>query len=71
MGGGFGGVPLFWHIEGLDFYRVLYDAKEQENDDSSLEMTPPEYNVRAPILKIIRRRLGNGVTTTTSNIDNS
>ena len=33
------------HNEGLDFYRVLYDAKEREKekgkDDSFLEMTPP------------------------------
>ena len=42
------GVPFFgtfYHLDhdrNLDFYRVLYDAKEKkkENDDNFLEMTP-------------------------------
>ena len=45
----FGTFCRFNHHSYLDFYRVLYDAKEQEkekekekeNDDSFLETTPP------------------------------
>ena len=51
----------------------IYDAKEKkdkekkENNDSSLEMTLREHNVRASILKSIPRLLGDGVATPHSN----
>ena len=34
------------HCGNLDFYRVLYDAKEKENDDSVLEMILPNKITR-------------------------
>ena len=55
--------------KGLDFFRVVYNAKENEeknekdNDNCFLKMTPSYHNLRGSVLTSIPLWLGEGGTT--------